>query len=182
MDVEKWKDSARKALTKDRAVKLLVLLGLCGVALLSIPSLLGGEKEKKADLPEQSAVSGAGEYGQELERSLTRVVRAITGEENPTVLVTLESGSRYVYAEDEKTNTRESNGETSGESENSHVILKDSDGAQHALTVTEIQPKVKGVVIVSRHAGNPAIREKVTEAVRTALDISSARVCVTDTG
>ncbi len=50
------------------------------------------------------------------------------------------------------------------------------------MPVTEIQPKIKGVVIVSRYAGDPEIREKLTEAVKTALDISSARICVTGSG
>lgn len=181
MDAEKWKALAGKLLSKDRAVKVLVLLGLCGIALICLSSLWGkAGREEPQRKPETSA--GAEEYGEALEQDIARVVRAITGEEDPTVLVTLESGVRSVYAEDEKTGSREEETETSGEEERTHVILKDSDGAQRALTVTEIQPEIKGVVIVSRYAGDPAIREKLTQAVRTALNVSSARVCVTDTG
>ncbi len=181
MDVEKWKGLARRAFPKDRAVKLLVLLGICGIALIYLSTLLGDGREKQ-ESPAEEASSGVRADGEELEKDLARIVRAVTGEQEPTVLVTLESGSRYVYAADAKENSRESGEESSGESETAHVILKDSDGAQHALTVTEIQPEVKGVVIVSRFAGDPAVREKLTNAVRTALDISSAKVCVTDTG
>jgi len=183
MDVEKWKAAVRKAFPKDRGVKLLVILGICGIALIYLSTLFGNEKKQESAPVKEEASDSAGEYEQRLERELARIVRAITGEEDPVVLVTLESSSRTVYAADEKTNShQEENGQSGEEYEKTHVILKDSGGAQQALTVTEIQPKVKGVVIVSRYAGNPVAREKLTEAAKTALDISSAKVCVTDTG
>lgn len=181
MKAEKWKQAARGIFSGERAVKLAVLLGICGIGILFI-SGLGGRREKEPELPESAASSEIVEYQEGLEGALRRVVKAITGEENPTVLVTLESGSRYLYAQDEKQDAKAEDGETDEASETVHVVLKDADGAQHALTVTEIQPKVKGVVIVSGRAEDPAIREKLVNAVKTALDISSSRVCVTDTG
>lgn len=181
MERERWKAALRGLLDRDKTVKLIVIAGLCGVLLIFLSPLFGEGREKAEQT--QPEASDSGETAEKrLEGELVRVVRAITGEEDPTVLVTLESGVRSVYAEDEKTGSREEETETSGEEERTHVILKDSDGAQRALTVTEIQPEIKGVVIVSRYAGDPAIREKLTQAVRTALNVSSARVCVTDTG
>lgn len=183
MDVEKWKAALQKAFPKEKGIKLLILLGICGIALIYLSTLFGnGEKQESAPVKGEAS-DPAGEYEERLERELVRIVRAITGEEEPVVLVTLESSGRTVYATDEKTNShQEDTGQSSEECEKTHVILKDSGGAQQALTVTEIQPKVKGVVIVSRYAGNPVAREKLTEAAKTALDISSAKVCVTDTG
>lgn len=183
MDVEKWKAALQKAFPKDKAVKVLILLGICGIALIYLSSLFSGEKkqEKAPERAEQTVSVEA--YEEKLEQELARIVRAITGEETPEVLVTLESGNRKVFASDEKTDSQQSEtGQNTREVEKSHVILRDSNGAQQALTVTEIQPEVKGVVIVSGYAGNPVIREKLTEAVKVALDISSAKVCVTDSG
>lgn len=182
MDAEKWKGLVKKAFPRDKTVKLLVALGLCGVVLIYLSSLLGGEKRKAPEAKAESAQPGALEYGAQLEEDLIRVVRAITGEEAPTVLVTLENGGRTVYAADEKISSQTAGEETQGESETAHVVLKDSDGAQHALAVTELQPEIKGVVIVSRFAGDPVVREKLTDAARTALNVSSAKVCVTDSG
>lgn len=181
MDVEKWQTALKKALPKEKRLTFLVLLGVCGIALIAVSSMFGGG-EKKEKTAGQSKISTEGNYEQTLERELVRIIRAITGEESPEVLVTLESGGRTIYAEDEKTGSQEESGRSSEEKETVHVILKGSDGAQQALAVTEIRPKVKGVVIVSSRAGDPLIREKLTEAVKTALHISSARVCVTDTG
>ncbi len=180
MDAEKWKDFFHRTCSKNGGRKLLVLLGLLGVALIGFSTLFSGKTQGKE--PEPASSSSAGEYRQELEQALARIVSAITGEESPEILVTLESGSRYVYAADEKTDSREEETESVEERETAHVILKDSEGAQYPLTVTEIEPEIKGVVIVSRCAGNPVIREKLIDAVRTALHVSSARVCVTDAG
>lgn len=181
MDAEKWKRLARKVFSKEKGAKAVVFLGLCGVLLIYLSSLFGEKGEKE----QNSAVSqfpGSEAYGDQMEQDLSRVVRAITGEEDPTVLVTLEDCGTSVYAADGTLNSRDDQSGSSGERETVHVILKDADGAQHALTVTEIRPEIKGVVIVSRYAGDPAVREKLVDAVRTALDVSSAKVCVTDTG
>lgn len=182
MEAEKWKAAFSRFLSKDKTVKLLVILGLCGVALLFLSSLWKGPEKEEQPQSEEAAELTAEEYGRKLEEDLARIVRAVTGEDSPAVLVTLESGSRSVYAVDEKTGAQSEGESNEKESETIHVILKDADGAQRALAVTEIQPEIKGVVIVSRRAGEPAIREKLTDAVKTALNLSSARVCVTDTG
>ena len=45
--------------------------------------------------------------------------------------------------------------------------------------VTEIQPTVKGVIVVCDGAGNEAVAERVRTAVQTVLHITARRVCVT---
>lgn len=184
MDAEKWKSALKKVFSKEHSVKALVALGLCGIALIYLSSLLGSGGKKEESKPEQAERETAGSYEKRLEEELSRIVRAITGEEGPTVLVTLESGSRLIYAENESRDfqSEKEEGQVSERTEKTHVLLKNSEGGQQPLTVTEMEPEVKGVVIVSGRAGDPAIREKLTEAVKTALNISSARVCVTDTG
>jgi len=44
--------------------------------------------------------------------------------------------------------------------------------------VTKTEPEIRGVVVVSRGGGDPKMREKIVEAVKTALDLSSTQVCV----
>lgn len=186
MEFKKVKDAFLENLKKDKAVKIVLVLGICGIALIYLSTWFEPGQKKAEPEPAVGEVSPV-DTEKRLEAELARIVRAITGEEDPAVMVTLESTGRTVYAADEKRNTQESGREgnavqNSEENEKAHIILKDAEGAQHALTVTEIQPKIKGVVIVSRYAGDPVIREKLTDAVRTALDVSSAKVCVTDSG
>ncbi len=93
-------------------------------------------------------------------------------------MVTLEDNGRSLYASDQRESSEQEDGRASLEQENTHVLLEDSQGSQYALTVTKTQPKVKGVVVVSRMAGDPAVQEKLLTAVCTALDVSTAKVCV----
>ena len=56
--------------------------------------------------------------------------------------------------------------------------MKSADGSQTALAVTELEPVVKGVVVVCPRGDELLIKQSVVEALTTALHISSARVCV----
>ena len=53
-----------------------------------------------------------------------------------------------------------------------------SDGKE-ALIKTQIEPKVKGVVIVCSGGEQALVQQRVIDAVTIALDIDSSKVCVT---
>ena len=55
-------------------------------------------------------------------------------------------------------------------------------GIDCVVGTTGMSQDIQGVVVVSDFAGDPAVREKLLAAVCTALDLSSARVCVTSRG
>ena len=67
-----------------------------------------------------------------------------------------------------------------GESEPqvTYILVKAADGSQKPLIVTKTEPEIRGVVVVSRGGSDPKMREKIVEAVKTALDLSSTQVCV----
>lgn len=176
MDLKKMGEWIKKALQKENTLRWAVILGICGIALLALPSL----NLPKAQPQEQQAKEAADgtAYAQKLEEDLSRIVSAITGERAPAVMVTLENSGRRVYAAD-KRESGQQGAEGAWEKESSHVLLEDEKGAQSPLTVTQTQPKIQGVVIVSARAKDPAIREKLVNAAKTALGVPSSRVCVT---
>lgn len=103
------------------------------------------------------------------------------------MLVTLERNTEYVYATEEKTTNQnhedKSSGTTTkneinGSEEKKYILVKDADGSQKAIPVTEVQPIIKGVVVVCDGGDNPAVQQNIINAVTTALDITSVRVCV----
>lgn len=177
MDLKKLREFWNSARKDKRMVRLVFLLGIGGIVLIYLSTLLGPEEPALKEARTEETLT-AGDYQRQLEQDLRRVVQAVTGEPSPEVMVTLENAGEFVYAEDHKENRRDS-GE---ESESAHVILKDSGGAQQGLPVTQLKPEVKGVVIVSRNAADPAVREKLVNAARTALGVSSSRVCVVEGG
>ncbi len=175
MELKKAGELLKAKLTKEASLRLVVLLGLCGIALLALSSLDFGDGEAQDEKGQLQQAQDGSQYARRLEADLCRVVTAVTGEKDPVVMVTLENSGRSIYAADER---RQAGGDGEEERESAHVILEDREGAQSPLTVTEQWPKVQGVVIVSRKAQDPAVREQLVNAAKTALGVSSARVWV----
>ncbi|QAT49667.1 stage III sporulation protein AG [Caproiciproducens sp. NJN-50] len=166
--------------------KIILGAGLIGIALIFLSSFLtnSGKTEQKTD-PSGTA-STAQDYETHLEKELTDLIMKIQGVGNASVMVTLEQTKQSVYAKEEKnsgqTTKDQSDGSTRNETDQSnetnYILVKGADGSEQALAVTEIQPVVKGVVVVCDGGGNAAVQQSVIDAVTTALDISSVRVCV----
>lgn len=167
--MHKMDEKFKAFLSGEKGRRVFLLLGLLGVILLALPVFLQGRGEREQSARTSQELTGY-DYREELEASLVKLVCAITGESAPTVLVTLENDGRSVYARDEQSTERDL--------ERTHVLIKSSDGGQKALTETELNPEIKGVVIVSDLGADAVLREELTEAVKTALHISSNRVCV----
>ncbi|MEY8574078.1 hypothetical protein AALD01_06665 [Oscillospiraceae bacterium 21-37] len=176
MDLKKAGEWVKKALQKENALRWAVILGICGIALLALSSL-DLQKPQPQEQQAEEAEDGTA-YARALEADLSRIVTAITGEHSPAVMITLENSGRRVFAAD-KRESGQQGGDGAWEKESSHVLVEDEKGSQRPLTVTETQPKIQGVVIVSAKAGDPAIREKLVNAAKTALGVPSSRVCVT---
>lgn len=175
---KQWKQPLRELFQKEKGIKLVVLLGICGIALIGLSSFWepGGEKPSVESDPVSQ------EYSRRLEEDLSRVVTAITGEESPTVVVTLQDNGRTQFATDQQESSQQEEGRSSQERETTHILLDDGDGGQTALEESSSLPEVRGVVVVSRAAADPAVREKLLNALCTALDVSSAKVYVTGSG
>ncbi len=165
--------------------RIILALGAIGIGLIFFSSFFGGE-EKNSQMAElQSGTSDMETYTEKLETGLTEIVNGINGGTDAKVLVTLEKGTEYVYATEAKETLQKTEDSTSGgrNQENSsletgYIIIKDADGGQQALAVTEMQPVVKGVVILCSRGNDPKVQQDIINAVTTALNISSARVCV----
>lgn len=152
-------------------MRWLLWIGLAGILLIALSEMFPrGEKE------EQTAavtVSGA-QVEQALEQRITALLRQVEGVGTCRVMVTLESGSRAVYAAD-TVSASDADGSTSL-SEN-YLSVDTADGPV-GLLLTHIQPTVKGVAVVCDGGGNPAVQQRVVQVVSTAFHISERRVCV----
>lgn len=166
--------------------KIIIGAGLVGIALIFLSGYLtsGGKSEPQS--ASSSVTYTAEEYETRLESELEGLLMKIRGVGNATVMVTLEQTKQAVYAKEEKTSGQttedKSDGTTRNETDSSnetgYILVRDSDGSEKALPVTEIQPVIKGVVVVCEGGDNPTVQQSVIDAVTTALDITSVRVCV----
>ena len=163
------------------ARRWIVLGGLAGIALIALSGLLpaGGGQEQSAPAGEDLPVS-AQAYADGLEERLARLISSMEGAGEAQVLVTLDRSTEQVYATEERSAQTTDGEGADGESQTTYFSVRASDGAEQALPLTELQPVIRGVVVVCPGGGSAAVAERITQAVTTALDISSARVCVVE--
>ena len=181
MNFNKWMEWLRSRLRSDAGLKWIFGIGLAGIALIFLSGLRGTAKGKEN--PAQST-SSSPEYAAQLEEKLTTLISSIDGVGGCRVLVTLENGVKYQYAQEEKNEFSTAQDGTSGRTtqenntQRSYVVFdSDSDGKQ-PLIITECAPEVKGVVVVCAGARDVQVRQRVTEVVTTALALSTIQVCV----
>lgn len=136
--------SGTKFLENPKAVKIIIIAGVIGIALIFISSYFEADKGKLDE-----SFDDTQKYGQSLELSLEEIVRKIQGVGEVDILLTMENSSENVYLSEKDTKTK------------------------------EIQPKVRGVVVVCDGAEDPVVCGRVMSAVTKALDITSTKVCIT---
>ena len=162
--------------------KLLIILGICGIVLIFLSSLFSGNDTNTENSPTSSVAYTAEQYNKMLEDDIKSIVTSITGDKNPTVVITLESGIRYSYASADETDTSSSTGSVTDQSseskKQSYITVKNADGGEQALIVTEIMPEVRGVAIICVGGNTEATAEKIKNAVTSALNITSKRVYI----
>lgn len=188
-EISKIKQLLFEFASKDKNKKVIIIIGLLGIFLIFISGFFKHEGVKETKLSEVKATSD--NYIDKLERNLESIVSSINGAGSAKVLVTLENGTETVYATEEKKNKEasedRSNGETtrkkeSDDCEKKYITVKDAEGCERALAVTEIQPKIKGVIVVCTGGDNPIVQQNIINAITTALSIPSNKVCVTKSG
>ena len=164
-----------------KSPKALIILGAVGVLMIFVSSIIpSGDGEKTTVSKEQTYTSE--QYQADLEKKIKDIVTGITGDKNPTVVVTLESGIRYSYASADETDLSSSTGEKSDQSsqskKQSYITVKTADGGEQALIVTEFMPDVRGVAVICSGGNSEVTAEKIKNAVTAALNITSKRVYI----
>ena len=126
------------------------------------------------------------EYLEKTEARLERLLSGVQGGGKGSVMLTLEHGGEYRYAKDEKlsqnSTTTYSGGtpqrlEEEQEQEQSYLLI-DSSGGRRPLVLTELPPRIQGVVVVCEGAGSAPVASRVIDVVTTSLGITSLQVCV----
>ena len=154
-----------------RVRRLLIAVGAAGILMIGLSEWLPSCRQREA--PGSPGTLTAAQVEAALEERITELVGEIDGVGSCRVMVTLERGVQFVYATDQ---TLSKAGDTSSGSEKTLTV--ETDSGPVGLLVTELQPAVKGVVVVCAGGDDPAVCERVTAVVSTAFDMVSRRVCV----
>lgn len=167
-------------------VRIIIIIGLVGIGLILLSGLLP-EKSNTEDNQTNSQVAyvSLAQYENNLEQSLADIISSIDGAGKTRVMLTMDSTVEQVYATDKTMSQKDSinsgedtetNKDTSANS--TYITVELSDGTQQTVLLKEIQPKVRGVLVVCNGGDNSVVKEKIVDAVTKALDISSSRVSV----
>ena len=151
--------------------RAIFIIGIAGIVLIYLSSFFGGEKKESTDVTDSTAA-----YCEGLENEIEEIVKSITGSRKVSVVITLDSGKQYVYADEGRTTKTEKEDDR----EQSYTIIRSSDGEEKGLLVTEYMPTVRGAAIVCGNL-NSVLEEKIRAAVTAALDISDKKVFITST-
>lgn len=166
--------------------QLLIVCLMIGILMMLLSSLMNGSNKKTYKNLENGF--DVNEYQLELEKRLLNIVEKIEGVGKAKIMVTLENSVEYIYAKEirekkdrvndyqDKTplKTQERNDE-----EQKLMLVDGPGGRRQALIKTEVQPKIKGVVVVCQGGDKPLVNQQVTNLITTILNISSNRVYVT---
>ncbi len=87
-------------------------------------------------------------YSQQIENDLSSAISKIEGAGKTKVMLTMENSKELVYIDGTTTKTK------------------------------EIQPLIRGVLVLCEGGDDPTVVERITQAVTKTLGISSAKVCI----
>ena len=141
-----------KNLTGEKGIKIIVTLGLVGVALIFLSDFIFPKKEEKTAQIEDTRIEyKADEYHEELEKKLTKILKNIEGLEDISVMVTLESTAEYIFASEEKARVIVNNNIMKAVlKKNSrkakvkiNIFLSRENGQKDALVQTILEPRVR---------------------------------------
>lgn len=185
MDVKKLPFG--KLFSGENRLRLIVGLGILGMALILLSQMLGDSGEER---PTDTATADftSEQYIADMEAKLQNLITGIEGVGRAKVMVTLESGVENVYLQEEKRSadtSREGDSAAevsarvySKENVEQKYILVDQNGKKQPVLLTQLQPKIQGVIIVCEGAGSIRVQQNLINVVTTALNVPSTRVCV----
>lgn len=141
---------------------------LIGVVLI----LFGGSDASRAVSAslDSSVDPQSGEYEQRLEARVKELLERVSGVSDVTVMVTLDSLSEQVYAQNYR----------SSESDSSTDIDLEYVNGQNGLVPTkELSPSVRGIAVVCRGGDDAEVALKLTRLLSSLFGIPSSSVSVT---
>lgn len=154
----KWKGALGK-------YKYVLLVMAVGAVLLLLPTGSGGEGQEQP-----SAQTEAFDLEQ-FEEKLAQVLSQIDGAGQARVVLTLDSGSRQVLAQDQ-----DRDGDGGGAS--TTVTVGRGSGSQDVVPLQTLAPSFRGALVVCPGGGDPQVRLKLVEAVSALTGLGSDRISI----
>ncbi|MGN0666341.1 MAG: hypothetical protein ACI4KF_07425 [Huintestinicola sp.] len=165
--LKKYTDKLRHFTESRYAMPTAICVGVLGMLMILFSG--GAEDEGKKNTEEKGSVSQFADYRQETEQRLEKILSAIDGVGDVSVMVTVSSSEEYIYAEAL---------EKSGEDEERSLVIVKNGSKEEGIVKKVKYPIITGVVVVCEGGSSGMVCEKVYYAVSKALSIPSSRIYV----
>ena len=169
-------DKFVKKLGNKKSVSVILVLGICGMLLIGFSdSFFSGKKTDSV-----KNVITIEEYIKNLEKKTRDMLTSIDGAGRCKIMITAESSSEQNFATDDSISQdiRQEQSQSKTDIETEIVMVEDSSGKKIALVKSVLEPKIRGVLVLCEGADNIETREKVTNAVKTLLGVSTSKISV----
>ena len=133
---------------------------------------------------------GKDDFAKDIERDLAEILNRINDVGKVSVMITYKSGKEIITDKDNTINDKTTDErDTEGgvriinelSTSDKTVMVNGQGGNSTPVIIKEINPEIKGVIVVAGGAKDPKIKQKLSEAVQTVLDIPAYRVIVLET-
>ena len=165
-----WKQ-IRERLLANKKRTLAVLCCLLALLLLALSELPVRRKTAQTEAPSDA------QYAQTLEARLTALIEQIDGAGKTQVLVTLRTGTQTVWARNDKSDSDQGESQSRVQTEQNYVLVRNGSG-ENGLVLNTRTPQVLGVAVVCAGAGDPLVRQNITQTVTSVLGIGASHVSV----
>ena len=147
---------------------LLIVIGVIGIAMIVFGSTQ--EKENK-NLTEISGKNNETmEYITQIENKIGNITEQITGSSHVRVIVSVASGSEFLYISNEEIKENFSSKE--------YVTMRTDDGADLPILLKEIYPEIVGISVACKGGDSPEVQAKLIRVISTTYGLSSNRICI----
>lgn len=185
----KINDIGKKLIDSLGIPKLLLVLA-AGIVLIALSA--GDMSTRKKETPKEventadTESDTKDEYTKKLERQFESVLANVSGVGRVKVMITLDTSSEKVTLSDpvyknESVNETESDGSVKSQtnSESSpQTVFSEKDDIKDPYVVKEIEPVIKGVLVVCEGGDNDSVKKEITSAAEVLFGLESHKIKV----
>jgi len=177
-----------------KLIENAVIVIIIGVIIIIVGSTFFSKKDKtkNSDFTANNtnsidASATAATSSGDMEQKLKYILSQVEGAGKVEVMITYSTYKENIPAYDTKTSESSTDEKDSGggtrkisqSSSDSTMVFKNGEnGEKTPVIIKEIEPEVKGVLIVAEGSSDPQVREKLSRAVQVLLDIPVHRIQV----
>ena len=158
---------AFKTLGQGKYVLVIILVGVFLLLLPDADKKTVNEEPKKSESEESYSV-------EDLENKLEDALSRIENAGHVEVILSVESGMKRVYAQDESMEQEGGGVQRNKET----VIVSVGSGAEDAVLVQQFYPRFQGALVIASGGNDPAVKLKLTEAVAAITGLGADRISV----